>query len=92
MLRQLYEVGGFLNQGGHAVKYKECHKTHSLGNPSDKRGTQLSDSPHQTVYCCKVLHIYSVLIIPVFSCPELFFIERFSINGHFGGDIQWKCF
>ncbi len=44
------------------------------------------------IYCCKVLHICSVLIIPMFSCSELFFIERFSINGHFGGDIQWKCF
>ena len=92
MLLQQYVVGGSSSWGELAEKRKECRKPCSLDNPSDMLGTRLSDSLHQKVYCCKVLHICSVLIISVFSCPELFFIERFSINGHFGGDIQWKCF
>ncbi len=48
--RPLSEAGGFLNLGGPAVKHKECHRTHSLDSPSDRRGTLPSDTPHQKAY------------------------------------------
>ena len=31
-----YGVGGFLSLGALVVKHKECRKTHSLDNPSDR--------------------------------------------------------
>ena len=48
--QQQFEAGGFLNQGVLAAKRKVCRKTHSQGSPSDRRGTQPSDTPHQKAY------------------------------------------
>jgi hypothetical protein len=49
-LQLQFEVGGFLNQEELAVKHKEYHRTHNLGNPSDIHGTPLSDNLHQKAY------------------------------------------
>ncbi len=51
MLQQQYEAGDFLNQEAHAVKHKGYHRTHSRDSPSDRRGTQLSDTLHRRAYC-----------------------------------------
>ena len=49
--QQQFEAGGFLNQGVLAAKRKVCRKTRSRGSPSDRRGTQPSDTPHQKACC-----------------------------------------
>ena len=45
-----FEADGFLNQVVLAAKRKGCHRTHSQGSPSDRRGTLPSDTPHQKAY------------------------------------------
>ena len=45
-----FEADGFLNQGALALRHKGCHRTHSQGSPSDRRGTLPSDTPHQKAY------------------------------------------
>ena len=44
------------------------------------------------IYCCKVFHTCSVLIISVIPCSKLYLIHSFSINGYFRCDIERKRF
>ena len=45
----LYEVGDYIGMGRLCVRHTRCRRTHNLGNPSGKRGTQLLGSFHQMV-------------------------------------------